>query len=72
MAQFDTVITNGTLVIPNQGQMAASVAIIGGKIAGLLDPEETVDADETIDAGGLFVFPGLIDPHMHIGFTGFR
>jgi len=70
LAQFDTAITNGTLVIPHQGQLAATLAIAGGKIAGLLEPAETVDADETIDAGGLFVLPGLIDPHMHIGFTG--
>jgi dihydropyrimidinase len=70
LTRFDTVIRNGTLVIPRQGELAATVAIADGTIAGLLDPAEDTEANETIDARGLYLFPGLIDPHMHIGFTG--
>jgi dihydropyrimidinase len=70
LPQFDTLIKNGTLVIPHQGEVVANLAISSGRIAGLLDPGETADASEVVDAQGLHLFPGLIDPHMHIGFTG--
>jgi dihydropyrimidinase len=67
---FDTTIVNGTAIIPGQGQDAVTIGIKDGKIAGLLDPGDTVTSDEQIDAAGLAVFPGMIDPHMHIGFVG--
>jgi dihydropyrimidinase len=70
VAQFDTVIVNGTAVVPRQGTLAATIAIKDGKIAGLLEPREDVDANERIDASGLYLMPGLIEPHMHIGFVG--
>jgi len=70
LARFDTIIRNGTAIIPQQGPLNATIAISAGKIAGLLDPSESVDAEETIDAGGMVLLPGLIDPHMHIGFVG--
>jgi dihydropyrimidinase len=68
--RFDTVIVNGTPVIPGQGPTEATIAIKDGRIGALLDPRDSVEADETIDATGLIVLPGLIDPHMHIGFVG--
>ena len=68
--RFDTVIENGTAIDPVRGPLAVTIAIRDGRIAGLLAPGDPVDADERIDAKGLAVFPGLIDPHMHIGFTG--
>lgn len=70
MVRFDTVITSGTVVIPRQGLVEASVAIKDGKIAGLFSPSETLEADDVIDARGLVLLPGLIDPHMHLGFVG--
>lgn len=68
--RFDTVIENGTAIDPLRGPLDVTVAIREGRIAGLLEPGAGVDADERIDAKGLVVFPGLIDPHMHIGFMG--
>lgn len=68
--RFDTVIANGTVVIPRAGQLEANIAIKDSKIAGLLDPSLAVEADEVIEARGRHVFPGLIDPHQHIGFMG--
>ncbi|MGA8297618.1 MAG: hypothetical protein WB770_11300, partial [Acidimicrobiales bacterium] len=62
---FDTVIRNGTAVIPAQGLRKVNLAIDQGRIAALLEPDEPVSASEDIDANGRFIFPGLIDPHMH-------
>lgn len=70
MSTYDSAIVNGTAVIPGRGEVKTTIAIKDGKIAALLDPEEVADAEERIDATGLAVFPGLIDPHMHIGFVG--
>ena len=68
--RVETAITNGILVQPRLGTRGGTIAISGGRITGILDPGQPVDAAETIDAAGLHVFPGLIDPHMHIGFVG--
>ena len=68
--KFDTVIANGTTIDPLAGPLEVDIALSGGRIAGLFDRGAGVDAEERIDASGLVVFPGLIDPHMHIGFTG--
>jgi dihydropyrimidinase len=70
MARFDTAIVNGTAVLPRYGLRPATIAIDGGKIAAVLDPGDRVDAGELIDATGKHVFPGLIEPHMHVGFLG--
>jgi dihydroorotase-like cyclic amidohydrolase len=40
------------------------LAIEGGSIAAVLRPGETVPARRTIDAGGRFVIPGLLDTHV--------
>jgi dihydropyrimidinase len=68
--RFDTTIVNGTAIIPAQGPARVTIALKDGRIAGLFDPADSADAEETIDASGLVVLPGLIDPHMHIGFVG--
>jgi dihydropyrimidinase len=43
------------------------LAIRDGVIAAALAPGETVDARRTIDAGGRYVLPGLLDTHLHLG-----
>jgi dihydropyrimidinase len=68
--KFDTVIENGTAVDPQLGSREVTIAIRDGRIAALIEPGESADAEERIDAKGLAIFPGLIDPHMHIGFVG--
>lgn len=67
---FDTVIVNGTVIDPVRGPLDVSIGISDGRIAGLLDPGLSPAAEERIDAKGLVILPGAIDPHMHIGFTG--
>lgn len=65
---FDLILKNGTLVIPGTGLVDASVGVSGGRIAALLAPGESATAVRVIDCKGNHVFPGVIDPHTHIGF----
>ncbi|SED62303.1 dihydroorotase family protein [Rhodobacter sp. 24-YEA-8] len=65
---FDLILKNGTLVIPGTGLVDASVAVTGGRIAALLAPGQIATAVRVIDCKGKHVFPGVIDPHTHIGF----
>ncbi|TLN23469.1 hypothetical protein FDZ74_03900, partial [bacterium] len=61
-SMFDTVIHGGTLLTP-AGPLDADLAIAEGKIA-------AIGADlagiELIDAAGLYVLPGAVDPHVHL------
>lgn len=44
----------------------ATVAVQGETIAAILSPEAPVNARTAIDASGLLVLPGFIDPHVHL------
>ncbi len=57
-------ITGGTLVTA-QGQSRQDLGIADGRIAGLYPSGQAPDAEETVDAGGLLVFPGFVDAHFH-------
>ncbi len=63
-AHFDLLIRNGTCVLP-WGIEATDVGVRHGRIAALGVPADAT-ADQTIDAQGLHVLPGLIDPHVHL------
>lgn len=67
---YDLVITGGLLVDPQWGEVRGTLAIRDGSIAAILSAGETVEATETIEANGLAVLPGAIDPHTHLGFAG--
>ncbi|SEE68410.1 dihydroorotase [Jiangella alba] len=58
------VVTGGELVT-EQGPIAADLLLSGGRVEAWLDRGATVAADERVDAAGLLVFPGFIDPHVH-------
>ncbi len=62
MAHYDLLIRNGTAVFP-WGEAAADIGVTGGKIAAI---GASGTADTVIDAAGLHVLPGLIDPHVHL------
>ncbi|WOE75895.1 N-acyl-D-amino-acid deacylase family protein [Alterisphingorhabdus coralli] len=65
---FDILIENGT-VYDGSGApgAAASIAIIGDKIVSIeSDNPENPQAKRRIDATGLIVAPGFIDPHTHL------
>ncbi|TWF74974.1 dihydroorotase [Pseudonocardia hierapolitana] len=57
-------VTGGTLVTAS-GQVRADLLCTDGRIAGILESGGAAAADERVDASGLLVFPGFIDPHVH-------
>jgi adenine deaminase len=64
----DRVVVNGRLVDVNTGTVrdGEGIAIKGARIAAVGDVDYTRgDATEVIDAGGRYVTPGLVDPHLH-------
>ncbi len=60
---FTTLIRNATVVLPD-ATVKTDVLIDGATIAEI-DPAVQVNADETIDATGLHLLPGMIDTHVH-------
>jgi dihydroorotase len=61
---FDLVVRGGICVLP-WGEALTDVGVRRGRIAALGVPAGAT-ADETINARGLHVLPGLIDPHVHL------
>src|SRR5579872_6550333 len=60
-----TAIAHGTIAT-DYGVFAAHILIKDGRIAHLTDDDAVLrDADDLIDARGLTVLPGAIDPHAH-------
>ncbi|MBI4483890.1 MAG: dihydroorotase family protein [Acidobacteria bacterium] len=70
MPDFDLLITNGQVHAP-QGFVRATIGVRGEKIAALLEPSTPCSATEVVDAGGMWVFPGLIDLHAHMREPGY-
>lgn len=64
---YDLIVRGGRVVLPGRGVFEADVGVSGERIAALLAPNSTVSARQVLDARGLHVFPGLIDPHVHPG-----
>lgn len=62
---FDTLVLNGT-VVTESAIVRTNLAIRDGRIREVGNGA-TWTADNTIDARGLHVFPGAIDPHTHWG-----
>ncbi|WP_137134106.1 dihydropyrimidinase [Rhizobium sp. FKY42] len=61
--RFDTIIRNGTVATASD-TFVCDIGIRDGRIAALSTGLE--NADEIIDATGLFVLPGGIDSHVHL------
>lgn len=59
---MDCVIRNGTIVTAER-TLVADIGIQGEKIAAI---EPGLEGDKYIDASGFYVFPGFIDPHVHL------
>lgn len=57
-------IVKGTVVTP-AGRFQADVVAEDGVIRELAEPGRGGTADVEVDASGLLVFPGFIDPHVH-------
>jgi dihydropyrimidinase len=65
MSQHDLVIKGGKALLPG-GVRNADIGVIDGKISAIASPSTLSEARRTIDATGLHVFPGIIDPHVHL------
>jgi len=61
---YDLIIRGGTCILP-WGETATDVGVRQGRIVALGIPR-SASADEVVDALGLYVLPGLIDPHVHL------
>jgi len=66
-AEYDLLIKGGHLIDPrNQQNGPADVAVREGKIAHIAQNIDSSEAQEVVDAAGLFVVPGLVDLHTHV------
>jgi dihydropyrimidinase len=63
----DLAIVNGAVVIPGADPAPIDIAVTDGIITGLAEPGSITDAEQIVDATGLHVLPGAIDPHIHLG-----
>jgi dihydropyrimidinase len=61
----DLIIHGGQVVFPD-GIVTADVAVSGGMISAVAEPGSLNGGRRRIDATGLHVFPGIIDPHVHL------
>ena len=66
--RLDLIVRGGRLVTPG-GIVSADLAVLRGKIV-QIGPEITDPAEATLDAGGRYVFPGIIDAHVHFNEPG--
>lgn len=66
---FDTLIRQGTLVLPNQ-TFVGDLALKDGKIARIAPQIDAAEAKEVVEAAGCYVVPGMVDVHMHISEPG--
>jgi len=65
--KFDVLIVGGSVHDGTaDGVGARNIGIVGDRIAAI-DVADDVEADTIIDASGLLVVPGFIDPHTHAG-----
>jgi dihydroorotase-like cyclic amidohydrolase len=64
---FDLAVSGGILVFPGECCRAGEIGIREGRIAAVAEPGALGAARETVEARGLFVLPGLVDPHIHLG-----
>ncbi len=68
MADADLVVRGG-IVVRADGHQAGDVAVVDGRIVATGADLAMTGADE-IDATGMHVFPGGVDPHVHFNEPG--
>lgn len=66
----DLVIKNG-MVVNSRSIYHANVYIKNGKVIAVTENPLAVNTQETIDARGLYLIPGVVDPHVHMMDPGY-
>jgi dihydropyrimidinase len=64
---YDLAIQNARVVRPDQILPPTNVYCSGGKIAAFGSVSSSLPSENTFDAKGLYLMPGLIEPHVHLG-----
>lgn len=68
---YDLLLKNGHVIDPaNRIDAVMDVAVSGGKIAAVEKSIAASEAGKVVDASGLYVAPGLVDIHVHVGAGG--
>lgn len=64
--RLDLLVRGGNVVVPGTGICQTDVWVKDGKVVGLASggPEA---AGTVVSAGGCYVLPGVVDPHVHLG-----
>src|SRR5580693_1731184 len=62
---LDLAIVGATVVTPS-GVARSDVGVVAGKIASIAPPGSLETAHRTIDARGMLLIPGAVDPHTHL------
>jgi allantoinase len=60
-----TIVITGGTIVTDTGEFRADLVIKGEQIAGIVADSSEIDYADRIDAKGLLVLPGGIDPHTH-------
>lgn len=61
---MDLLVRGGTIIC-EEGRLEADLLCRDGRIAAILDRQAGPFEGEVLDATGLLIFPGFIDPHVH-------
>lgn len=64
---LDLAVTNGLAFLPGEGLVTADIGVRAGRLVAVTAPGDLPAAQERIEASGLLVTPGIIDPHVHFG-----
>jgi len=67
---MNLIIKNGT-VVTAENVSRANILVSGGKISKVSASVLSAKGAATIDASGKYVFPGVIDPHVHLGLEAY-
>ena len=62
---LDLLVTNGRVVTPH-GAGAWDIAVQGERIVAVTPPGTFTEAARTLDAAGMVVVPGGVEPHTHL------
>lgn len=69
--RYDLVLKGGHVIDPaNQVDGVMDVAVSGGKIVAVEKEIPASEAGKAVDVSGLYVTPGLVDIHVHVGNGG--